>query len=133
MKIIGFTIGAVLIFGACTDIETTVSNDATDKTEEPGTDLTIKDDTTSKSATPKFSYKLVVTPEGDWGYHIFEGSKILIKQELIPAVQGKSGFDTKEKAEKTALFIINKLENNIFPPRVTPEELDSLGVLPEVK
>jgi hypothetical protein len=74
------------------------------------------------------SYKLIFTEDIGWGYQVFEGSKMLVDQKHIPAVQGMVGFETKEKAEITAEFVLNKIENGIFPPTVSPEELDSLGV-----
>jgi hypothetical protein len=42
---------------------------------------------------------------------------------------GNNGFSSEEKAMITGEFIISKIKNNIYPPAVTPEELDSLGVL----
>ena len=42
---------------------------------------------------------------------------------------GNAGFSSEEKAAKAGSFIVYKIRNNILPPSVTPEELDSLGVL----
>lgn len=82
-----------------------------------------------KSAETKYSYKLNYVEEVGWGYQIFDGSKMIIEQKHIPAIQGISGFDTKEKAELVAKFILDKLNRDIFPPTVSADELDSLGVL----
>ena len=81
------------------------------------------------------SYKVIFKENTGWGYQIFDGSKMLINQEHIPAVQGTKGFETKEHAEIAAKFILNKIDNGIFPPTISPQELDSLGVysLPESK
>ncbi|MBL0339616.1 MAG: DUF4907 domain-containing protein [Bacteroidetes bacterium] len=64
-----------------------------------------------------------------WGYDVLVDGKIYIHQPNIPAIMGNSGFGSEEKAKKTGDFILNKIKNNIIPPSVTPEELDSLGVL----
>lgn len=64
-----------------------------------------------------------------WGYNILVDGKIYVHQPNIPAIMGNSGFGSEEKAQKTGEFIISKIKNNILPPSVTPEELDSLGVL----
>ncbi|MFT5858475.1 MAG: hypothetical protein ACI865_000563 [Flavobacteriaceae bacterium] len=78
-----------------------------------------------------YSFKVLLNETGnEWGYQIFDGSQMMIKQMHIPAIQGNYGFDTKEKAEITASFILDKLQNDIFPPAVNQAELDSLGVLP---
>lgn len=85
-------------------------------------------DTISQPSSPVRSYKVIFTENVGWGYQIFEGSKMMVDQKHIPAVQGMVGFDSKEKAEITAKFILDKIEQGIFPPTVSPEELDSLGV-----
>jgi len=64
-----------------------------------------------------------------WGYDIIMNGEIHIHQPHIPAVMGNNGFSSEEKALKTGEFVIEKIKNNILPPRVTSEELDSLGVL----
>lgn len=64
-----------------------------------------------------------------WGYDIMVDGKIYIHQPNIPAIMGNNGFSSEDKAQEAGEFIIQKLRNNIIPPSVTPEELDSLGVL----
>jgi hypothetical protein len=64
-----------------------------------------------------------------WGYDILVDGKIYIHQPNIPAIMGNNGFSSEENAQEAGEFIIQKLKNNIIPPSVTPEELDSLGVL----
>ena len=75
------------------------------------------------------SYKVIFTEEVGWGYQIFDGNKLMINQKHIPAVQGLTGFETKEKAEKTAQYVLDQVEAGIFPPTITTEILDSLEVL----
>jgi hypothetical protein len=76
-----------------------------------------------------YSLEATFSPEFGWGYQILNNGKLYINQPHIPSIQGNIGFDSKDNAIKTGEYIINKLENNIFPPTVSPEELDSLGVL----
>lgn len=64
-----------------------------------------------------------------WGYNILIDGRLYIHQPNIPAVMGNAGFSSEEKAAKAGSFIVYKIRNNILPPSVTPEELDSLGVL----
>jgi|SRR5688572_4594942 len=64
-----------------------------------------------------------------WGYDILIDGKIYIHQPNIPAIMGNNGFSSEEHAQEAGEFIVQKLKNNIVPPSVTPEELDSLGVL----
>ena len=56
-----------------------------------------------------------------------DGNKY-IHQEIIPAVPGNKGFESEEDARKAAGLVAHKILNNIMPPSVTPQELDSLGV-----
>ena len=64
-----------------------------------------------------------------WGYDILIDGQIHIHQPNIPAIMGNNGFSSEEKAREAGEFIIQKIRNNVLPPSVTPEELDSLGVL----
>lgn len=103
-----------------------------------GTDSEVKDaDTAAVSNNPNKqrqndSIKIVVTAflENDqWGYDIILNDKLYIHQPNIPSVPGNDGFKTKEDAIRTGEFVAYKIRNNILPPTVTPEQLDSLGVI----
>jgi len=76
-----------------------------------------------------FSKQATFCPEYGWGYQILNNDKLYINQPHIPSMQGNMGFKSKENALTTADYIIHKLENNIFPPTISPQELDSLGVI----
>lgn len=65
---------------------------------------------------------------GGFGYNILVDGKIMVHQPNIPAVMGNRGFDTDEDASKTAALVSFKLKNNIMPPSVTIQELDSIGI-----
>jgi len=80
---------------------------------------------------PAYEYtsKTIFSPEFGWGYQILNLGDLYINQPHIPSIPGNNGFDSEEKAKKTADFVIYKLNNGIVPPTVSPEELDSLGVM----
>lgn len=79
--------------------------------------------------TGEWTYKVVMNSEKNWGYQLFQNGKMIINQTTIPSVQGMAGFDSQEKADRTAKHIISKLEKGVFPPTVDKKELDSLKVL----
>lgn len=64
-----------------------------------------------------------------FGYDIYLNKKLYVHQPHIPAVAGSMGFSTPENAKKTGEFVAYKIRNNIMPPSVSPQELDSLGVI----
>ncbi|MEO6405406.1 MAG: DUF4907 domain-containing protein [Ferruginibacter sp.] len=64
-----------------------------------------------------------------FGYNIYKDDALYIHQPSIPAVEGNNGFSTEAKAKKAAVLVLYKIGHNIMPPSVTPQELDSLGVL----
>ena len=73
-----------------------------------------------------------IIPSSDgsgFGYDIYMDDKLYIHQPDIPAISGTQGFSTKEKAEQAARLVEDKIRNNIRPPAVSIEELDSIGVL----
>lgn len=83
----------------------------------------------TRDRAPKLTYQTYSTGSG-WGYRIFAGDTLLlIQQDVIPGMPGQHGFDTEARAAKTAGYIISKLRNGLFPPTVSQQELDSLGVL----
>jgi PBP1b-binding outer membrane lipoprotein LpoB len=68
------------------------------------------------------------TPLNGFGYDIFIDNKLMVHQPNIPAVAGNRGFASQEEANKIGSFVAHKIKNNIMPPSVTVQELDSLGV-----
>ena len=88
----------------------------------------VKVDTT-ETVIDNYTTETTFNMEYGWGYQILNNSSLYINQPHIPSIQGNNGFDTEEKAQTTADFMVYKLNNGIFPPTVSPEELDSLGVL----
>ncbi|MEO7263715.1 MAG: DUF4907 domain-containing protein, partial [Ferruginibacter sp.] len=72
-------------------------------------------------------------PIKGFGYDIYIKDALYIHQPHIPAIAGNNGFSTEANAKKAAEFVLYKLDHNIMPPSVTPEQLDSLGVLGNMK
>jgi hypothetical protein len=64
-----------------------------------------------------------------YGYNIYIFKSLYVHQPNIPAVNGNRGFTSPADAEKTAGLVAYKIKNNIMPPSLTIQELDSLDVL----
>lgn len=64
-----------------------------------------------------------------FGYDILIYDALYVHQPHIPAINGNRGFKTKEQATRAAEFVIYKIRNNIMPPSMSVQELDSLGTL----
>lgn len=67
--------------------------------------------------------------DSTWGYDISVDGKRLILQPSIPSLPGNEGFIKQEYAKVTGELVAVKIRNNIFPPVLSREELDSIGVL----
>ena len=63
-----------------------------------------------------------------WGYEIYKDSTLLIQQKNIPAVQGNHGFKSEKQANDVGNFVANKIKSGVFPPTISKEELNRLGV-----
>lgn len=70
----------------------------------------------------------IIEVEGGFGYDIFVNNQPYIHQPHIPSINGNQAFKTKEDAEKVADLVVQKIEGNIIPPSVSPEELQALGI-----
>lgn len=82
-----------------------------------------------QSETPKYSSKVYHLQDVGWCYQVFRGTKMILNQKHIPAVQGVKGFETKEKAKIAVNFIMERVISGNERPSVTPEELDSIGAI----
>lgn len=54
---------------------------------------------------------------------------MLINQQHVPAVNGLYGFETEEKAELAAKFIIERMKEGSDRPSVDASDLDSIGAI----
>lgn len=77
----------------------------------------------------KYRFESFETQNVGWGYSIYEGSKELIRQPHIPAIQGTQGFATKDQADRVAKEVVRKLDNGIMPPTLSIEEMRKLGAI----
>jgi hypothetical protein len=73
--------------------------------------------------------KIIPAADKTFGYDILVNDRPFIHQPHIPGLSGKKGFATKEKAQKTAEFVVKKIRNNNVPPTVTKDDLNKMGVL----
>ncbi|MBS1737188.1 MAG: DUF4907 domain-containing protein [Bacteroidetes bacterium] len=74
-------------------------------------------------------FKIIPAFNDSWGYDIYHGAKLYIHQPVIPAVQGNTGFATKQLAEKVAKKVIEKILKGESPPAITLEELKKMGAV----
>jgi hypothetical protein len=77
----------------------------------------------------QLTYEIIEAPNNTYGYNIKTNGRILIHQPNIPALPGIEGFKTEEAAITVAELVISKIRQSNFPPSVSVNELDSLGVL----
>jgi|YelNatPaOPRAMG01_1025707.scaffolds.fasta_scaffold49727_4 hypothetical protein len=80
-------------------------------------------------AQDKITYRIIPLPDHSFGYDIFVNGKHFIHQPHIPALPGKTGFSTKEKAGKVAAFVARKIRRHEIPPTVTVDDLKKMKVL----
>lgn len=69
-----------------------------------------------------------INPKAGFGYNVLVNGKIFVHQPSIPSIPGNQTFASKEKAQLVANLVMLKLQNNIMPPSVSKNELDSLQI-----
>jgi hypothetical protein len=72
--------------------------------------------------------KIISAEGGTYGYEIYAGGKLLIRQANIPGMSGNKGFKRKSDAEKVAKMVVEKLDKGIMPPTVEKAEMEKLKV-----
>lgn len=79
--------------------------------------------------TGNLTYRIIETVGNTFGYDIYRDGQLLIHQPQRPALSGKSGFDTREDAEKVARLVIRKIQKGVMPPTVEIDEMKQLRVI----
>ncbi|MBS1918376.1 MAG: DUF4907 domain-containing protein [Bacteroidetes bacterium] len=62
-----------------------------------------------------------------WGYEIHVDGKSYIRQEFVPAVFGRRGFDTKEQAVAVGNKVVSNI-NSKSSPAISIKDLEELGI-----
>jgi len=106
------------------------SSSTPSKDQKAETPVAQKDTSTASHAEVKVFSNDTVKNSGlsGFGYDIYVNNRLAIHQPNIPAVNGNMGFKTKEDAQKAGELAAYKISNNIMPPAVSVQELDSLGI-----
>ena len=123
---------AIALFSCTDQSEVNKVSSTTNSNQQPKVDNSAPrdknvDTTNNVITTSDYSVKSTKQDNG-WGYEIYKGSKLVINQKNIPAVQGNQSFKTETDAIKVGEFVVTKLLQNQFPPTLSLEELTSLGI-----
>ena len=73
-----------------------------------------------------YKFQIVSSAENTWGYDIIMDGKLFIHQPFAPGIRGNRGFSTKEKAERAAKLVIEKINNGIMPPSLSVDEVQRI-------
>lgn len=84
---------------------------------------------TTQNFSSQFFFVDSLNPKLGFGYNILIDGALFIHQNSIPSLPGNTAFPSQEQAEIVANLVIHKLKNNIMPPSVSKQELDSLKIL----
>lgn len=125
VKILFFFFLILIFFVSC--------NEHIESKENINHNVTKTTDSTSEVQTLNYSVQVFLidslNPKSGFGYNVLVDNKIFVHQPSIPSLPGNKTFETKEKAELVANLVAMKLKNNIMPPSISKEELDSLHIL----
>lgn len=76
----------------------------------------------------QLTYEIINSEQNTFGYNILDHNRRMVHQPTLPAMPGNKGFATKEDAAKVAMLVIQKINKNIMPPSITPQELTDLKI-----
>ena len=74
------------------------------------------------------TFLVIDAPDDKFGYAIFIDGELYLEQKTIPDIDGSTGFDTRDEAEKVADLVITKIKSGKVPPSVTHDELRRIGI-----
>jgi hypothetical protein len=65
-----------------------------------------------------------------WGYDIYKNDKLYIHQEIIPAIEGRKNFTSKDEAMRLGELVARKIKQGKGGglPQISIEEIDSLKI-----
>ncbi|MBO0320729.1 DUF4907 domain-containing protein [Muricauda sp. CAU 1633] len=75
----------------------------------------------------KIHAEVILAGEG-YGYQIYHGERVLIKQEFIPAVHGTKPFTSPTDARRVAKLVMEKITKRVSP-EITQSEIEALDVV----
>jgi hypothetical protein len=78
---------------------------------------------------PQFHFTTMKNDTGGWYYQVLKGDKRFIIQKHIPAIQGVFAFSDSIQAAKVANLMCRKLDQGLFPPSISVQEIDSLKII----
>ena len=123
---IGFLLFLLISCENSTDeVKSTIVNE-TDPETRPSATMEEKIEVENVKKSP-YEVKTVQNSLG-WGYEVWKDGALIINQTHIPAIQGLRAFVSQEQAQKAADIIKNKLDQGVFPPTISIDELRSIGV-----
>lgn len=73
-------------------------------------------------------YGILRNEDGSYGYEIKINGVVKIRQKHIPCITGVLGFISEDDAKKCAHLASRKILQNVFPPSISIEELDSMKI-----
>ena len=121
----------ILYFFICSIIFVSC-NEQPKKSENSNSESETKPRFEPQQKTANYSTQLFLVdslnPKAGFGYNVLVDGKIFVHQPSIPSIPGNQTFSSKEKAELVANLVMLKLKNNIMPPSVSKNELDSLQI-----
>ncbi|UAY56842.1 DUF4907 domain-containing protein [Arachidicoccus terrestris] len=122
LHIAGFT--AIVLLGSCRDNHSGTIKKATEQVAagQPAVS-SLQEDTLS------LTVQTISLPGSDhlWGYEIYAGGRVLVRQLRVPAVSGRCGFSSKAGADQIGHVVAEKLKTGQIPA-ISLEELKKAGV-----
>lgn len=125
---IGFLLFLLISCEHSTDqVKSTIVNE-TDP-ESPADTNTNRDDNVEVINVKKSPYDVKTVQNSlGWGYEVWKDGALIINQTHIPAIQGLRAFASQEQAQKAVDIVKIKLDKGIFPPTISIDELQGIGV-----
>lgn len=90
--------------------------------------VSVRSQMKAKSTETAGNLKLEVFEEPNgWGYNVVYHDRIIIRQDIIPAIPKSVPFRTEADARKTGTLVVGKLQSH-QRPTISLSEIDSLKI-----